>query len=196
MNSSCSLSSFRLDSWHGEPGRQTRWLALAAALISMALAGCGSSPTVSAQGPGLSAKSTAGKPAAGLSAAASTNALASTVQSVFQADLPSGRDPFFPGASRSSAKAAQSEPVSQLPASAYLKLVGLRSGTARPMALINRTTFAPGEESDVSIVVSNQFSKPEVQKVSIRCLEIRPDSVLISIAGEQGQKELRMAQGK
>jgi hypothetical protein len=64
------------------------------------------------------------------------------------------------------------------------------------MALINRTVLAPGEQADVSIVVSNQFSKAEIQKVNVRCLEVRRDSVLISIAGEQGVKELRMAQAK
>ncbi|MFO1500681.1 MAG: hypothetical protein U1G07_20235 [Verrucomicrobiota bacterium] len=64
------------------------------------------------------------------------------------------------------------------------------------MALINRTPLAQGEEADVSVVIPNPSSKPEVQKVAIRCVEVRRHSVLISIAGEQGVKELRMAQAK
>ena len=66
----------------------------------------------------------------------------------------------------------------------------------RGSSLINRTPFAPGEEGPVSIVLSNQVNKAETQKISIQCLEIRRDSVLISIAGEDGVKELRMAQAK
>jgi hypothetical protein len=83
-----------------------------------------------------------------------------------------------------------------MPAISYLKLVGIRPGTIRPMALINKTPLAPGEEGDVSIVVSNQMSKAEVHKINVRCLEVRQDSVLIKIAGENGVKELRLAQQK
>jgi hypothetical protein len=83
-----------------------------------------------------------------------------------------------------------------MPPSSYLKLVGIRPGTTRPMALINRTALGPGEEASVSIVLSNQLPKLEVQKVNVRCLAIRRDSVLISIEGEEGVKELHLAQAK
>ena len=82
------------------------------------------------------------------------------------------------------------------PAVSYLKLVGIRPGPTRPLALINRTPFGLGEERDVAIVLTNQMSKAEVQKISVRCLEIRRDSVVIKIAGEHGVKELRLAQAK
>jgi hypothetical protein len=78
----------------------------------------------------------------------------------------------------------------------YLRLAGIRSGTHRPMALINKTPMAAGEQRDVSIVISNQLSKAEVQKINVRCLEIRSDSVLVQIGGDSDVKELRFAQGK
>jgi hypothetical protein len=164
------------------------WLALGLAL----LAGCGTNPQPAAK----SADRTGMKPVAAdagtLSRISSTQQLASVPKSVFQGELPSGRDPFFPGSKRSSGKAGEDP----LPLTNYLKLAGIRPGPTHPLALINRSSFAPGEEQDVSIVISNQFGRPEVQRVSIRCLEIREDSVIISIAGEQGPKELRMAQRK
>ena len=46
------------------------------------------------------------------------------------------------------------------------------------------------------IVVSNQTSQVQMHKINLRCLEIRHDSVLISITGEDGVKELRMASRK
>ena len=48
-----------------------------------------------------------------------------------------------------------------LPLVSYLKLLGIRPGTARPMALINRSPFAQGESGDVVIVMTNQASKTE-----------------------------------
>ncbi len=90
----------------------------------------------------------------------------------------------------------ESAPVPQVPLVSHIKLFGIRPGTDRPMALINRTPFAPGEEGDVTVVIGSESNRPEIQKVNIRCLEIRRDSVLISIAGEVGVKELRMAQAK
>jgi hypothetical protein len=188
--------------------RHRRWLVsirsrlgllprLAGLLLAAALAGCGTdpvSPGANAAG-GRAANAPAVSSASG-PGAISTNGVATVSQSVFHVGAQSGRDPFFPDSTRGTAKASEGAPVSRLPLFSYLKLVGIRPGTTRPMALINRTPFAPGEEGDVSIVVSNQFSKAEVEKVNIRCLEIRRDSVVISIAGEEGLKELRMAQGK
>jgi hypothetical protein len=83
-----------------------------------------------------------------------------------------------------------------LPAVSYLRLVGLRSGTTRPLALINRTSLAPGDEASVPILVTNALNKVEVQKISVRCVAIRRNSVLISIAGEEGVKELHLAHGR
>jgi hypothetical protein len=172
-----------------------RWLtSVGGALLLAALAGCGSEPEAATSRPGSA--TVAALPGGAAGAAHSTNAPVAGVQSVFHAGSGAGRDPFFPDSSRRATKVADAAPVAPLPLASYLKLVGIRPGTTRPMALINRTVFSPGEEGDIPIVISNQFSKPEVQRVNIRCLEIRRDSVLIIIAGEQGPRELRLAQSK
>jgi hypothetical protein len=167
-----------------------------AALASFLLTGCGAEPAVasipkSGMQSGARAVASMGPQA---SAAVKTNADSALIQSVFHSGPNAGRNPFFPNLSRARTASEAVQPAI-LPVLSYLKLVGLRSGTARPLALINRTPFAPGEEADVTIVVTNALNKPEVQKINIRCLEIRRDSVLITIAGEEGVKELRLAQG-
>jgi hypothetical protein len=166
-------------------------------LLALALAGCGTKPTgpVNSSSAGA-ASSKQPASAAGQSGRKETNVVTTVPKSVFHLDAQVGRDPFFPGASRSSAPTAVASQQQHLPLSSYLKLAGLYPGTARPMALINKTSLAPGEEGDVSIVVSNQLSKAEIKKVSVRCLAIRQDSVLIKIAGEPDVKELRLGQKK
>jgi hypothetical protein len=163
------------------------------ALILLALSGCGSNESVSlatATSPGASAKKPSVHSADQSQPPASGTA--ASPRSMFQlGGAEVGRDPFFPHLSRGTGR--ESLDSAPLPLQSYLKLVGIRPGTARPLALINRTSFAPGEEGDISIVVTNH-SHVAVQKINVRCLEIRPDSVLISIAGEPGVKELRLAQ--
>jgi hypothetical protein len=162
----------------------------AAALAGLIVSGCSSGSTP--PGPATAA---ANRPAVAASQPAKgTNLLATAAQSVFHADAPASRDPFFPELSQ--APTAAAAPFVRLPITSYLKLAGIWPGKSRPMALINRTPLAPGEEGDVSIIVTNQLSKPEIQKINIRCLEVRQDSVLIRIDGEQGVKELKIAQGK
>lgn len=166
------------------------------ALLASLLAGCSSQPSPSSS---AAHGATGGKAAAGAvkpSESADSAADGSAPVSVFNLGPKRGRDPFFAYAAPAASEQVVAVPEPQLPLISYLKLVGIRPGTSRPMALINRTPFSPGEEGPVSIVVSNHFSGVEVQKVNIRCLEVRRDSVLISIAGEQGVKELRMAQAK
>jgi len=171
---------------------------MASLVLGFVLTGCGSAPSAAlpsqkasqANGSGLAKNATSS------SETGSSNTVAVASTSVFRTDLHAGGDPFFPKSKRRAAKTPDAVVAAPLPLLSYLKLVGIRPGTTRPMALINRTAFAPGEEGDVSIVVSNQLSQLQLQKISIRCLEIRRDSVLINIAGETGPKELRMAQGK
>jgi hypothetical protein len=166
---------------------------LGLSLFLLALCGCGSDPATPA-----SAKSAVGLGAGAGGApgggAASTNSTP-IVKSVFHNTPQSGRDPFFPDSRRSMAQAVEVAQV-RLPTISYLKLAGIRAGTARPMALINRTPIAPGEEKDVAITVTNAMNKAELQKVSVRLMEIRHDSVTIKIAGEHGLKELHLAQAK
>lgn len=181
-------------------GRALSWAnvcwCLSSALLLTVAAGCGSEPAAAASS-GAAASASSKPASAPALPGEGAEKLPEAPKSVFQAKLATGRDPFFPHLSRGPAKAAEAAiSTPRLPTISYLKLVGIRPGTTRPMALINRTPFAPGEEGDVSIVVSNQPNKTEVQKVRIRCVEIRRESVLISIAGEDGVKELRMAQAK
>ena len=163
------------------------------ACLMALLAGCGSKPAPSSNSAGAGASKTLAESG---SLEAKDAVQAPIPRSVFHAGKDAGRDPFFSSTTAvAEANPDQPAPV-RLPIVGYLKLLGIRSGTSRPMALINRTSLAPGENADISIVISNQFSKAEVQKVNVRCLEVRRDSVLISIAGEQGVKELRVAQVK
>jgi hypothetical protein len=166
------------------------------AVFALTLVGCSSDPSPSAAaGPANAGKAKAGATAnAAATDSAAGKMVASTRKSVFHVDPQFGRDPFFPGSSRATAKA--DAPAVRLPLISYLRLVGIRPGTTRPMALINRTALGPGEEASVSIVVSNQPSKLEMQKVNVKCVEIRRESVLISIEGEEGVKELPLAQAK
>jgi len=160
------------------------------AFLSLGLFGCGSEPT-----PAPRTGPPAATTAATVSATKATNQTL-VAKSVFHTGAEAGREPFFPKSNQDLAKNNETTSMRTQPTLSYLKLLGIRTGTTRPLALINRTTLAPGEEGDVPIVISNQAGKAAVQKVSVRCLEIRQDSVLISIAGEEGVKELRMAQRK
>jgi hypothetical protein len=174
-----------------------RFCTVLAGSLLWTLAGCSSSPATSSPTPGSASNKKPVQNGSSSSAArAETNAVAALPKSVFRADPQLGRDPFFPGSSRLVAKAEGTAPVLQLPVVSLLKLNGVRPGTSRPMAMINKTSLGVGEEGDVSVVVPNQLSRPEVRKVTIRCLEIRSDSVLINIAGENGVKELHLLQGK
>jgi len=166
------------------------------AVFALTLVGCSSnpSPTPAASSPNPGIAKPGATPNSSATDSAAGKMVATTHKSVFHVDPQFGRDPFFPGSSRATAKA--DAPTARLPLISYLKLVGIRPGTTRPMALINRTALGPGEEASVSIVVSNQPSKLEMQKVNVKCVEIRRESVLISIDGEEGVKELRLAQAK
>ncbi|MHC1764801.1 MAG: hypothetical protein AB9869_10945 [Verrucomicrobiia bacterium] len=164
-----------------------------AALTSLLLAGCGAEPAIASI---PKAGNTAAKTVASLANQASeltrTNVDLPAIRSVFHSGPEAGRNPFYPNLSRTKAATDLDQPV-MLPAVSYLRLVGLRSGTTRPLALINRTSLAPGDEAAVPILVTNALNKVEVQKISVRCVAIRRNSVLISIAGEEGVKELHLA---
>lgn len=152
-----------------------------------------SKPPAAAQRPALAG----GAGAAG----APTNALVQTplVRQLVFDSLKVGRDPFFPNTTRRPQVVATNDPQAAavaaapaLPASAYMKLTALWAVKPRALAYINKTDFRPGEEGTVTIVVTNSQNKIERRKVSVRCLEIRADSVVISVEGEPGTKELRM----
>jgi hypothetical protein len=72
--------------------------------------------------------------------------------------------------------------VPQLPPET-LTLKGIMWSRTRPMALINDRTFEPKEEGKVRLGQTN---------VTIRCLSIREDSVVIQVAGSEEQQTLRL----
>jgi TPR repeat protein len=64
-----------------------------------------------------------------------------------------------------------------------LKLGGIFYGTKMPVAVINGKTFAEGESGDISV-------KPG--KIKIKCLNVRQDSVVIAVDGEDGNRVLSL----
>jgi hypothetical protein len=177
--------------------KPTSWWSLALAFaVGLCLCGCGPS------GGGKSAappKQTAKKGATNAVTTASAPAAAAPVRplSVFEDRPESGRDPFFPASERrmkvasaqTEMEAARAKP--QAPLSSYLKLSAIWPNKARPLAMINKAIFSPGERGEVVVLTPAMVGTSAVHRVSIRCLEIRRDSVLISVEGESGTKELR-----
>jgi hypothetical protein len=161
-------------------------------LILLAAAACDTKSTSpQARAPGAVSPSARVQSAASQQQEPQTNAPAAE-PSVFQAEGPAtGPDPFFPQIDRSAGVTAiDSAPIHL---SSHLKLVGIWPGEKRPLALINKTSFSPGQAGEVAILLTNQ-NQTTLHKIQIRCLEIRRDSVLISISGEPETKELRLAQ--
>ncbi len=120
-----------------------------------------------------------------------------TRQAVFERQLGS-KDPFFPKSSRLPKVSADGQSTNQaprLPLSAYIKLTGIRPSKTRPIAMINQTFFEPGERGDVTVSIPSSSGATEVQKVRIRCQEIREDAVVISIEGEPGVIKLSKPAG-
>jgi hypothetical protein len=75
---------------------------------------------------------------------------------------------------------------SELPEPAWvkqIKLNGISGTSARRLAIINNETFQIGDQSVI---------KAGQQKANVRCLEIRDSSVIISIEGIEGKRELRL----
>jgi hypothetical protein len=94
-----------------------------------------------------------------------------------------GKDPFFPRSMRLFTSVVFSTNLQPTPAvTVELKLNGISGTLARRLAIINNRTFEANEEGVVSTA-----SGP----VRIRCLEIRADSVLVQIGGEQRILRLR-----
>jgi len=94
-----------------------------------------------------------------------------------------GKDPFFPHSTRLFTSVVVS--TNPLPAPVVkieLKLTGISGTSARPLAIINNRTFEANEEGAVSTASGS---------LRIRCLEIRADSVLVQIGGEQRILRLR-----
>lgn len=130
----------------------------------------------------------AAAPAAKPAPAAAVPALADfkPVQSVFV--LPrgpqEGRDPFYPKSTRPYTSGAPVIISNAAPVlvSAELKLKALSGSTERRLALVNNHTFETGEEAEV--MTTNG-------RMRVRCIEIRPDSVLMQIGPERRELHLK-----
>jgi hypothetical protein len=115
-------------------------------------------------------------------AVASTNVVAMEVQSEFDTDVKTSKDPFFPKSKRRLAKAASGKTVAQAPAVADLKLRGVIGSPGKYIAMINDKTFAEGDKSQI-LVGPNQ-------SVVIKVSKITAQSVTVSVDGEAAPREL------
>lgn len=120
-------------------------------------------------------------------AATETNSVPAQVayKSVFEDDLKSGKDPFFPKSMRRGEKTPAPNAKVVAPV-IQLSLKGISGPANRRFALINNQPLAAGEEGYVRV--------PGGQ-VKVRCWEIREDSVVVSVEGDAEKKELRLRQG-
>jgi hypothetical protein len=107
----------------------------------------------------------------------------------FVDDPATTRDPFFPHSTRRAVRTPTATGSGTAPppsASAGLALKGFLGSPTRPLALINNQTCAAGDEV---------FVKTPAGQVKVRCLEIRESSVVITVEGEPGRRELFLRPG-
>jgi hypothetical protein len=106
-------------------------------------------------------------------------------KSVFIGNDPGGRDPFFPNSARRFSKPADKAAESAAPTvgPSVLLLRGITGPADRRIALINNRTFAAGEEGKV---------RASGAEFTIRCLEIRERSVIVTIEGSAERHEIQL----
>ncbi len=116
--------------------------------------------------------------------------LPALIKSVFVADAPAGKDPFFPNSARRTQVLEQVSPTNPTPQPSalfnLLTLKGISGAKGQMLALINSSTVSEGELVEIR---SGQ------QVVKIRCREIRPRSVIIELEGVGELKELKLREG-
>lgn len=98
-----------------------------------------------------------------------------------------GRDPFYPNSARPYGVETATTVSTETPvAEVEFVLKGISGTTDKPLAIINNTTFATGEENEV---IFNS------KRVKIRCFEINManSTVLIDYAGIRRQLKLNKA---
>ncbi len=112
-----------------------------------------------------------------------TNIALAEVNSVFDDKLKNARDPFFPVSARLERQpvATSAAAAPKPPGEVVLVLNGIMGTSSQRMALINGRTFEPGD--DVVIRTTNG-------QVSVRCLEIGPQSVIVTINGMPERRKL------
>ena len=119
----------------------------------------------------------AGKPANATNAPAATPIEIPKSEFALPTASAQGRDPFFPNSVRTGT-AKTRDPGTSAPVSIVIELKGI-SGK---FALINNRTFAAGEEADVTA---------GKEKVHVRCVSIKEDSVLVEVEGKAQELKLR-----
>ena len=137
--------------------------------------------------------SDAAKPAAGAkgddkakSSATNTNAVvAYDMQSTFDDDPKTAKDPFYPKSQRRLAKRVVGKTtIAEAPRMADLHLRGVIGSPGRFIAMINDKTFATGEKSQVA-VGPNQYLVVKVNKITER-------AVNVSVDGETAPRDLSL----
>ena len=98
-----------------------------------------------------------------------------------------GKDPFFPKSMRPYESIQPVTPTKQpLSVTADLKLSGISGSADHRLAIINNKTFEIGEEADVT---------SGSDRVRIRCLEIKPDSVIVQFVAGGLRREIHLRRG-
>lgn len=101
-------------------------------------------------------------------------------QSVFVSNPQKGRNPFFPNSTRDPKKPDSVPTSPRFPEG--IRLGGVSGFPARPLAIINGVTFAPGETGEVKI---------DGRRVTVRVDAVKEHSVLMTINGITEEKTLR-----
>lgn len=107
-------------------------------------------------------------------------------KSVF-VDDPEGKDPFFPNSTRRFAKQAEVVRPVLKAGPQSVRLGGIVGDQERPVALINNLGFMAGEERKVRVPGGRE-------QFTLRCVEIRQNSVIVTIDGGVEQFEIHMAE--
>jgi hypothetical protein len=109
-------------------------------------------------------------------------------KAVFQTDVESGRDPFFPESTRRQQFAAQAPSYEAAPLPiAELVLRGILGSPEDRLALINSRIFTLGDEGFVNVPSG---------RILVRCLEIREDSAVVAVGDNPKTVELRLRAGQ
>jgi hypothetical protein len=155
--------------------RRAWTLPLAAALIWLAWTSAATQAQTSAPA----------KPAAATSAVTnSAPAEPELPKSVFNipATPQEGKDPFYPSSLRLFANLTVTPTNRPTAIPVELQLKALSGVAGRRLAIINNSTFSPGEEGEVTT---------NVGRVRIVCVEIKDDSVVVLVGGQQRVLRLR-----
>lgn len=112
------------------------------------------------------------KPASAPSSAPKPEVALVIPQSVFDANPSKGRNPFFPQSARDPKKPDKAPVSSRFPEG--VRLGGISGFPARPLAIINDKSFAPGETGEIKI---------DGRSVTVRVVSIKEHSVIVTING-------------